>query len=142
MLGWLAGFIDGEGSIGLYKVKYGYSPRVTVANTSTEALNKVVEITRLLNIGITGSDATMKNSTMRTVKLSISKRADIQTLLDAVRPFLAGKANEADIMLGYLAGSLTGEDASDALKKAKRRPGVMIIGRPMLYNQRLYSQSN
>jgi hypothetical protein len=50
-LGWIAGIIDGEGSIGLmrskrktYKAGYTYAPRLSVGNSEIEMLTKLKEI--------------------------------------------------------------------------------------------------
>jgi hypothetical protein len=110
-IAWLAGLIDGEGSIGMYaqrmKKRDGkyitfHRTQVTIAN---DDVNIVAEAQRVISeiIGRNAYVATaINNRTYVHHKVSVCPRKDCIKLLTAVEPYLIGKKAQAQILLSVL----------------------------------------
>lgn len=110
-LGWLAGIIDGEGSINCARNgrRNGRSvigvpaPQVGVQNTSQPMLDKVAELYR--NLGIPCSvkgPSWLKGSTMAVYRVDVFRKRDVHTLLVAIRPLLVAKATQAREVIAWI----------------------------------------
>ena len=103
---WLAGFFDGEGSIGLYrKFKggkfYAVSTRIAVAQTDKTCLNKFFDLFGGALVLIDRPD----RGTVRHTQYwswTCDSTASANLFLQTVRKFLVVKAEEADLVLEFL----------------------------------------
>lgn len=103
---WMAGFFDGEGSVGLYRkfkegVFYAVTTRINVSQTDRTVLDKFY--------GVFGGALTLisrpdrKNSKHTQYwTWTCDSTASANLFLQTVRPFLVGKAEEADIVMEYI----------------------------------------
>ncbi len=110
-LAWLAGLVDGEGSMGMYaqtyvpknaRCKKSVRYQVTIANDNTEI---ILEASRLME-EITGRPAFLASATNHRsfvhYKLSVMKINDCIKVLNAIEPYLVGKKAQAQVMLKVL----------------------------------------
>ena len=108
-LAWLGGLIDGEGTIGLHRANAKNWPRpylcphLQIANTDIRLLRKAAEIIE----GVTGKPShklvvTNKHRGERNWKvgyrLAVTTKWEIALLLVALRPYLVGKTEQADVV--------------------------------------------
>ena len=109
-LAWLAGIMDGEGSIMVIRTtrsgKFKYTYRVTIANTDLPLVMRCKKIfadlqadPKLYNQD-RGSDGQRRR---RTYLLHIMTRQGIQNVLEAIYPFLTCKKQRAKELLKALA---------------------------------------
>ena len=104
---WIAGFIDGEGTIAIYhrlgKHEHGFHPRVSVANTDMRAINRLVEL-----IGA-GYRTTRDRNPRHKIghQWQTTNMAVIRALLAAIRPHLILKGEQADLVLEYIEARLS-----------------------------------
>lgn len=117
---WLAGVIDGEGSIGFLRngtrAKQGNGcvgqARVYVRNTCPYLIQKVsrIFVTLGLSFYYTFEKSYMRpsgNSTKDSLKICCSGSTSIRNLLQAILPHLTTKRREAELMLDYLTWRFT-----------------------------------
>lgn len=100
-LGWIAGLIDGEGSISIKQTfkynKYTYSSEVRASNTVKEFLERLRDLTRLGNI----TSYQPKNN--RKIIWYWRLNTDDQLIfLNIITPYLYGKKNQAELLVEYL----------------------------------------
>lgn len=107
-LAWLAGIIDGEGSIllgskghfgefkGFHGINIGAS--IYVTNTCANIINKCDEIIRSLNVNC--RIATKPPTTRGHVvfRIELCKMANIKILLEAIMPYLVSKIGQAKLV--------------------------------------------
>ena len=117
-LGWLAGIIDGEGSVILFLgVRKGgkinnVSPQVIVGNTDFALMEKYVDILTRLNVGVhvstrlpryqTGVEGSKpSNKAYKTLKVaSTAGFKRVKALLDVITPYLVtDKRRKAELLL-------------------------------------------
>lgn len=106
-LGWLCGFIDGEGSIMLNEhrnhdcKKTCWRPRITVCNTDNKSLNKVTDILDRLGLAYNVSwrfpQKDLASWDLRAYGLQRVKR-----WLLVITPYLVTKKWKAEIMLDFI----------------------------------------
>ncbi len=113
---WLAGFLDGEGTISLSvegRIR-AVRPRVTVTNTNLPNVGRA----RVLFRALLGHDVYPRPyrdiGRRPAFVLSIDKHEDIRSVLRALYPCFVGKQPQAKLMLEYL------EECSWALFKGSR----------------------
>jgi hypothetical protein len=98
-LAYIAGIIDGEGHIGMVKTQDGYDPVVSVANTSKELIDWI------MNKVPTGALTTHQHLRKPNWKIgyvyTISSYADIVELLQKVLRYLIVKRRQAELMIEY-----------------------------------------
>lgn len=107
-LAWLAGIIDGEGSIllgskghrgkhlGYHGLQIGATIHVT--NTCGNIISKCEEILDTLGVSFHVADKTTPSNKTQVWRIDISKMSEIQTLLEAIMPFLISKIGQAKIV--------------------------------------------
>lgn len=127
-LAYLAGIIDGEGWIGLQKRLQKrwitYKPTIRVTNTDSNIINRVYEIWE--SCGISGhiyeneQNPSVTNG-KQILNLQLNKRIDIQTVLEAVIPYLVGKKARAIMLLRYLKNEVDREQAHDFIRLANKK---------------------
>ena len=113
-IAWLAGLIDGEGSIGMYavkrKLKYGYGiahiPQLQISNDDTTIINEAQEVI----VGIIGTRymacttdcrVDRRNSHLH-YRVFVPCRSSVIKVLSAIEPYLIGKKSQAQILLQML----------------------------------------
>ena len=110
-LAWLAGVIDGEGCIAIFRktVKHRSgnttmvpTPYITIVNSSQALMSGCKSILDGLGISMYGLHYS-RNSTNRPLKrFLIKNHASLETLLDAILPYLVGKKDQALLLREYL----------------------------------------
>lgn len=109
-LAWLAGIVDGEGSIlilknghkGSYK---GHNMVVMfhVTNTCGNIIAKTQEIIESLGVGCYIRTRENKGYKWKpSFRLDVSKFAHLKILLEAIRPYLVSKHGQADLVLRFI----------------------------------------
>lgn len=103
-IGWLAGIIDGEGSISMTITnKRVYTPWVTIYNTDEKIILKVQSLLESIGVSKPVHKFGRKNPHHKpSYHIQISKHAEIKLLLDLVVPHLSGKRERAEIMLEFV----------------------------------------
>jgi hypothetical protein len=106
LLGWCAGLLDGEGSIGIY----GKSLTVRIVMTDEPTIRRVRE---LLGIGWIHA-CTPRPPRRPAWYWFIGHRRRTYDVLTALRPYLVTKAQQADLALRFLRDAgLSSEDRKD-----------------------------
>lgn len=107
-LAWLAGIIDGEGSMGVYgqRRKNGtlnYSPRLQIALTHAGGIERIVQILRGLGINAHLWEKPAKRPQWSDAwYTTVSRLADLKILLPKVMPYLTIRKAEARLLLEYV----------------------------------------
>ncbi len=97
---YLAGLFDGEGCVGLYKERQGKCDvMVTITNTDAAIMQWLVNKT---GIGTVCSKAKPRPGWNQGWIWQIRNRIDAKIFLDAIRPYLLIKADQADLLLTLL----------------------------------------
>ena len=142
-IAWLAGIIDGEGSIGIYPVtrrstKQGFVliKQLEIANDNTVIIQECVDIIH----EITGRQARLTYSKRDNRKfihyaVSVNKIADLVKVLKAVEPYLIGKKSQAQIVINFFTHRIKGTkytklelEVSEILKQAKNDNKSLVDG--------------
>ena len=102
--GWLAGLIDGEGTITVERRKrdnkYNYQPQIIINNTSLELLNKIKEVVGCGTILKHSPSYTKKHPNWNPVwRLEIKGSFAVYTLLKQIYPYLIVKRRHAEIVM-------------------------------------------
>jgi hypothetical protein len=104
-LSWLAGIIDGEGSLTCgyrnycKETKFRVYPQVRVGNTNMGIIQNVMRIYNDLGVSFRVETQQYKKHWKELTLLKVNKFVHLITLLTAIRPFLKGKADQAETML-------------------------------------------
>lgn len=112
-LGWLAGILDGEGSVIMAKVKrawgYNYSPRIAITNTDEEIVREVEAILNALGIRYYYSNrASGGLGTKPIVDIILTRLQDLADLIKLLAPHTVGiKKQRMLIMLQFLLSRIT-----------------------------------
>lgn len=104
---WLAGFIDGEGCIGIQKasnnVKYSkYLPQIGIVNTCFKTIEHIHEILNDLDIGhhiYARKVKSYKHLPQKELRFRGFKRC--RKFLPLIIPFLVTKKEQAEVMMEY-----------------------------------------
>ena len=113
LLAWLAGILDGEGSIGFnvrkrHKTERGLTkphilPWVSVSSTSFEIIQRCQDVCALVGIGVNvvrNGRPTKANNTVWQLCIGGAKR--VGALLPLVIPYLAFKGDKAKAVLSFI----------------------------------------
>lgn len=102
-LAWLAGIIDGEGSIILSRQRNNYmNTALVITNTNIEILNKVEKI--YSELGINPHWHKIKSNKKQhsdCFHLMVTRLKEINTILKAILPYLIGKRAQAETFIRY-----------------------------------------
>ena len=118
-LGWLAGIIDGEGTITIQRrmrhKKYPeYEARICIVNTNTDIIYKCDELFHKMNITpyhqIPNDGAHNK---LPLYEIRITRLAYIKILLDSIVIYLVGKKSQAQLVLQYVNSRLKLDNKKD-----------------------------
>jgi len=114
-LAWLAGFIDGDGSIQLVRSQNVLKPKVTIINTNDTLLNECIRILKLLN-GREPYIYTQKSTSVKhkiRKQIIITKQSEIVHLLVSIYPHLVGKKEQAKLLMRFCTKIRNGYDEED-----------------------------
>lgn len=113
---YIAGFIDGEGTIGMWKVgkKKVWVRQVVVTNTHKPTIQFLKRIT---GVGTTHQRRVAKSHHKPIFSWSVGKKADIVELLDELWPFLIQKQEQAEVLASECRGDFPTTDAASRLKE-------------------------
>lgn len=133
LVGWLAGIVDGEGTVSLTISRRANrsqmirtTPKVIIGNTDAGIIDRC--ILALDKIGVGHYAQHIQRPAGHVLSVSVAKFKPVtvievtglkrvRTLLNAIRPFLAGeKANRADLLLKFIVGRI---GCAEASKKAQ-----------------------
>jgi len=113
-LAWLAGFIDGEGYLGLtYQVKAAslssattprYHPYLIVTNTNQRVIERVHT---LLGIGKVYKISRKDEKSKDVYQFKLTKAADLVLVLEQLQPCLWVKREQCELLLSYLRYRIT-----------------------------------
>ncbi|MEK9208188.1 MAG: hypothetical protein AAB922_06900 [Patescibacteria group bacterium] len=104
---WLAGFIDGEGYIGIVRAKKRatrqrsdsllYQPWIIITSTDIKVLEDIQLVVR------TQKRASLRPTEGRKIgyQIKINKFDDVVDFLEAVRPYLRVKQKQAELLVKY-----------------------------------------
>lgn len=101
---YIAGFLDGEGSICLSKPKNRRTPHplITLCNTHFGVMNWISKKLELRETAIyTYPEDTIRNHKIK-YAVTIGRQAKIKEILENVFPYLIIKKRQAELMLEYL----------------------------------------
>lgn len=111
---YIAGFIDGEGCIGIYqrhkgKDKGHYEPKVSIGQSNKEILEKILKMMDNLKSSYVSLSCkgTIGNRTKDYYQLNIFRLSSIKELLEEIYPYLILKQKQAEIMLNFVNHRLT-----------------------------------
>lgn len=104
-LSWLAGIIDGEGSVCIAKGKGHFlTGNVSIGTTSIEMMCEIISI--LESIGVSHYSLEPRSNVgwgrKLLLDLKISKQESLCLLLDTIIPFLINKRKQAKILLEFI----------------------------------------
>jgi hypothetical protein len=106
-LGWLAGIIDGEGSVRLYRKPRGISHVVVLSVRVTNTMPAIIDSTVRIMRGLIDNpnDVHVYQLTPSNRKIcwsvEITKRSAVLSVLTAVLPYLFGKRIEAELLIEW-----------------------------------------
>lgn len=108
-LAWLAGVMDSDGSIGLYRYLRTKEPRhfvvrpmITIVNTNSIMINKVLSIYEQLNIVPYIGKQKKQKKWKQSYNIVIQSRSSALILLNAIYPYITVKKEQAEIVLLFL----------------------------------------
>lgn len=107
-LAWLAGFIDGEGSIGIYGTKrkdgsINYGARIQIASANGYAIQRIVNICKKMNVSIRLYQRKFDNPKYAdSFYTYINKLAALARLLPRIIPHLTIKKPHAELMYDWV----------------------------------------
>ncbi len=114
-LAWIAGFIDGEGSITVSKQKqtqcnrYYICPTLSICNTHLPSIERCILIFSSVGIRATYSGFKASNSRLMAYKVLVRGRNNLQIAMKLLIPHLFTKKPQAELMLEYLANRYSGD---------------------------------
>lgn len=102
-LGYLAGMIDGEGMIGIYRQPHGTMTRISISNTNPIIIKRVSGILESLGVkhGVYLVNKSKGNRKDMWDVIASSQKSCRQ-ILEAVMPYIHGKKSQAQLLLDYV----------------------------------------
>jgi len=106
-IGWLAGILDGEGSITLlkaYKRKTEwYVPHIRISNTDPNIIDRVVDILKSLEVGFYRYEQPPKKSNYKPLQhIVITGMKRVKKFLDLIGEYLVGKKSQAIVVRAFI----------------------------------------
>lgn len=107
---WLAGIIDGEGTIGAYFYhEHGYNScryGIWIPNTDKRMIDKSAEIMTALGCKVYITEKKYKPGNLMpryiVFELKIQRRNDVKLILEKTEPYLISKKEQAQVLLKFL----------------------------------------
>lgn len=113
-LAWLAGIMDGEGTLGIHKHarkngnKSVYAVAFSVGNTDKKMIDQVSSILKCVGVQACPSVYQIKLKSWKPMYfIQIGKRSEIVKILDKLLPFLVTKKERASLVLEWCKSRLT-----------------------------------
>jgi len=104
---WLAGFMDGDGSIGVYKMKqpeakggYSYSARAKATNNDRLSIDRVEKILEDNDISYSENHQTYNGR--NALNVVIAAKESMRKFLEMIKDLLVGKKPQAELALRFL----------------------------------------
>lgn len=113
-LSWLAGFIDGEGTIGLYRHPDGFVASVVISNTNLPVL---LHVFRLTGCGGIYKKPTRKSGHVQGYHFRVNERTAVDALVRRLLPHLRIKKSQAELMIQVLEADKAGSMTKDTLER-------------------------
>lgn len=108
-IGWLAGIIDGEGTITVCKTHRKnpnanllFSPRVQVINTNADIIQKVCEILDVHNISFSIQEVQGHLGSKQIWRVILTRMSEIAKLMNLIKSCLVGKRSQAELMSRFV----------------------------------------
>jgi|688.fasta_scaffold10401_3 hypothetical protein len=101
-LGWLAGIIDGEGSISIVKRGPTYVPQVKMANTSKKLVDKYCEILDKLDISYHCYGKQKEGNRKYQWEVSVDGRPRVFKFVSLLQDLLVSKQRQAETVLEWI----------------------------------------
>jgi len=121
--GYIAGLIDGEGTITLEKRKFASDikvhPAVYISNTSLELLTHIREVLGVGTIrrGHRRKSRSTGSERKQDYKLGIHKIREVEGLLKTIKPYLVLKKRQAEVVLEFIQRLLSKTERNYKLSK-------------------------
>lgn len=135
-IAYAAGLFDGEGTVGVYKVTNGrktqsgqkcyWATRIAITGTYRPMIERLYQWFQLGSVTIQKRQAKRETPSRdyelckQSWKWIITNKHDVKEFLTQIRPFLAEKADQVDVVLKHIDGELNGPVASKLCKEAKK----------------------
>jgi hypothetical protein len=139
---YFAGLFDGEGSVGIYAVgdpgRDNWAVRLAIVGTHRPMIEAAWH-----HFGV-GQFSIQKRQSLTLPKAgevdprlgrqgwrwTVTRRFEVDMVLKRIRPLLLEKAGSADAVLAFVAGVMTGAEAAEACRAAKRFSYPADLGEP------------
>lgn len=137
-LAWLAGFTDADGSIALWghqerNGRYKCYPTIVYTNTNPAQIEKVVTILDSIGVKmhiVERDQSKTSDKWARSWQVITSNHGHAKIILEAILPYLAGKAPQARLTLKYI------DSRSNHLREKVTEEEVAIVHEVMALNKR------
>lgn len=116
-LAWLAGIIDGEGTINIVKKpdrkrkdgtrRYNYWTLLQLSNTNEILIMKVIEIMKKLGTNPYIWEKAETEKWKKSYQLSLQRMTKVKKILDQIKPYLIAKKPQAEIVLNFINSRLS-----------------------------------
>lgn len=113
---WLAGIIDGEGCISLFRRSTYYVPAVKISNTNEKLINKCKQILDDADIQycVRYSDRGERKNAKPAWELTLESRPRVIAVLNLVLPYLVAKTEQAELVLDWCSEGKRSPEATKA----------------------------
>jgi hypothetical protein len=100
---WLAGFLDADGNISIFKRKTWLAPSVGFTNTNKQIIDNVMRILDALGVGynLSYQDRGERINAKPAWSIKVESKPRVLKLLNLVRDDLVGKQTQADLVLKW-----------------------------------------
>ena len=114
---WLAGIIDGEGCISLFRRSTYYVPSVKIANTNEKLINRCKEILDSAGIeySVRYSDRGERKNAKPAWEICLESRPRVVAILTLIFPYLVSKDEQAKLVLNWCSKSKRKPEETKAL---------------------------
>lgn len=108
-IGWLAGFMDGEGYVAIHSTgEKNFQPVITIRNTHEPSVRHARAVLRKLGVKSTCFKQVARNGPHHkdSYLIGVTGQANLLTFVEAIRPFSVTKAKQLRLMERYLRSRL------------------------------------
>jgi hypothetical protein len=143
-LGWIAGIIDGEGTIRIYRTKVylsktdttelRYFCQVQISNCDLRIIRKCVEI--FVSLGLEYGNRVQNREKWRNIKkitpcyqLRLTKHSSVRKFLEIITPHLVGKQDKAWLVLEFVKHRFDGVNRSGSRRLFDRAADAALYNK-------------
>lgn len=123
-LAWLAGFLDGEGTIGVRKTARGGAGRISLVNTSEEAMRRAYNLLcRFGTVNFYDATVSYKRNPLGKLplfRLEMNRAKGVLSALLALKPFLTVKRDPAIQVILFTRANLKRTVRCDGARRSFR----------------------